>query len=276
MRPKPALLIFALFSLVNGLHAEPAEHILPFEYRDGLIWVKVESAGHPLHFVLDSGAGSTVLNLETARRLGVKLGATQSVQAVQSEAIASRVHGFCANVAGVALNSNPLAMDLSNVSQFCCRQIDGLIGQEFFRGRIVQIDYKAQCIRFPEESTPGPHCTASLPLQFRHDAICVPVCVDGARARWTRLDTGCDDGLHWVTGSSTHKAPKPASLAFSHSVNNSMLTTVQLGNEKMEGIKTVFHKNAIFAGEAGLLGNGILSKYKVTIDLVANRMLLEK
>lgn len=272
---KPVILFLALLSLGDRLLADPVR-VLPFEYRDGLIWVQVVSAGRTHHFVLDSGAGSTVLNLETARQLGMKLGTGQTVQAVQSEAVAFRVHGFSANVAGITLNSNPLAMDLSHVSRSCSRQIDGLIGQEFFRGRIVQIDYKTHCIRVLEKTGTDSCCAACLPLQLHNDAMCVPVSVDGTKGRWTRLDTGCDDGLHWVAGNEKSKRIKAASLAFSHSMNDSTRSTVQLGNERIEGVRTVFHKDAIFAGEAGLLGNGILSKYKVTIDSVSHRVLLEK
>jgi len=249
---------------------------LPFEYRDGLIWVNVESAGRSLHLVLDSGAGSTVLNLETAKRLGVKFGAAQKVRGVQSEAVAYRVHGFNANVAGIPLNSDPLAMDLTYVSRSCHRQIDGLIGQDFFHGRVVQIDNKAHCIRVFEKPVADCGCAAYLPLQLHNDAICVPIGVDGEKPRWTRLDTGCDDGLHWVVGIYKYNQAKTASLALSHSSNNASMTTVQLGDETLRGVRTVFHRDAIFAGEAGLLGNGILSKYKVTIDLVSNRVVLEK
>jgi hypothetical protein len=273
MRLKPVILV--LFCLCGNLLADPVR-TLPFEYRDGLIWVAVESAGRSLHFVLDSGAESTVLNLETARQLGVKLGGAQTVQTVQSRAVACRARGFIANVTGIPLCCDPLAMDLTRVSLSCTRRIDGLIGREFFRGRIVQIDYKARCIRVLEKSVPGPCCAANLPLQLHNEAMCVPISVDGGNPRWIRLDTGCDDGLHWVAGRSKNSRAKAASVAFSHSQNESSLTTVRFGNESVQAVRTVFHSDPIFEGEAGLLGNGILSKYKVTIDSVSRRLLLEK
>ena len=89
--------------------------------------------------------------------------------------------------------------------------------------------------------------------------MCVPVSVDGARPRQTRLDTGCDEGLHWVAGSPKVNPTKSASLAISHSGNNSLLTTVQLGGEKAVNVKAVYRSTAIFRGETGLLVNGILS-----------------
>jgi len=246
------------------------------EYRDGLIWVEVESSGHALHFVLDSGAGSSVLNLETANRLGVKLGEAQKVQAVGSQAVARRARGFVGNASGVVLNCSPLAVDLSSVSRSCSRPIDGLIGSDFFHGRIVQIDFKARCIRLLEKTVTGSGCAATLPLQFHNDALCIPVGVDGEKPHWTRLDTGCDTALHWVAGNTKDTRSMNPSLALSRSKNESSLVTVQLGGERLEGVKTVFHSDSIFSGEAGLLGNGILSKYRVTIDSVSKRVLFEK
>ena len=49
---------------------------IPFRYQDGLIWLKVEVArqGERLNFLLDSGAGASVIDLQIARSLGVQLG----------------------------------------------------------------------------------------------------------------------------------------------------------------------------------------------------------
>jgi hypothetical protein len=49
---------------------------LPFESAGGLVWLRVEvpqSTG-PLNFLLDSGASASVINLPTAKELGLKLG----------------------------------------------------------------------------------------------------------------------------------------------------------------------------------------------------------
>src|SRR5260221_11893814 len=52
----------------------PAAPEFPFQFRDGLICVEVrvaESTG-ALNFLLDSGAGVSVINLRTAKKLGLK------------------------------------------------------------------------------------------------------------------------------------------------------------------------------------------------------------
>ena len=54
-------------------------------------------------------------------------------------------------------------------------------------------------------------------------------------------------------------------------------TTVRLGQHEFEKVPTGLHEEAIFPGEAGLLGNGLLSRFStVTIDAKAGRLRLGK
>jgi len=54
-------------------------------------------------------------------------------------------------------------------------------------------------------------------------------------------------------------------------------TTVGIGEHEFERVPTGLHERAIFPGEAGLLGNDLLSRFStVTIDAKAARLILEK
>jgi predicted aspartyl protease len=249
--------------------------VIPFEFRHGLIWVKLVSAGQSLNFVLDSGAGSTVLNIETAKRLRLKLGDSQSVRAVQGNIASYKVDGFNADFDGIPIRADVLALDLSRASQACGRRIDGLLGQDFFRGRIVQIDFASKCLRLNEKSDPC--CCASLPLKFCNDVMLVPVCVDGSKPRWTRLDTGCDVGLLWASGLPRATKATRVSVGISQANGTGICcATVQLGDERVPDVKIALHGSEIFPGESGLLGNGVLSRYRVTIDAITRHVFLAK
>ncbi len=53
-------------------------------------------------------------------------------------------------------------------------------------------------------------------------------------------------------------------------------TSVSIGKYEFENVPTGLHEAAIFPGEAGLLGNGLLSRFStVTIDAKAGRVTLE-
>jgi len=258
LRQMLCVLVIAL-----SAHAQATAAGIPFEYKDGLIWVKVRAAGReePLNFLLDSGAGVSVLSLDAARKLPVRLGAAARVQRVESGALAREVSGFKAKLAGIPIGENPLALDLRATSALCSRPIDGLIGQDFFRGRVVQIDFKARRIRLLEKSDAS-QCCAVLSLKLHRDIMCVPASVNGSTQKWLRLDTGCDEGLHWVSNASAGKDP--------------VMTSLQLGDEKLSSVRTTLHRSEMFPDEAGLLGNAVLSNYVITIDAVQKKLLLAR
>ena len=52
--------------------------------------------------------------------------------------------------------------------------------------------------------------------------------------------------------------------------------TVAVGAEQIANVPTSLHRSALFPSEAGLLGNSILSNYRVTIDAVNGRLLLQR
>src|SRR5207249_1202930 len=74
---------FSFFNLSSRtLHSReytgnPQKRLFPAkirsQYRDGLIWLKVDVIGksEPLNFLLDSGAGISAIDLQTARNHGV-------------------------------------------------------------------------------------------------------------------------------------------------------------------------------------------------------------
>jgi hypothetical protein len=51
---------------------------------------------------------------------------------------------------------------------------------------------------------------------------------------------------------------------------------VQLGNVRFDEIPTGIHRQEIFPGEQGLLGNELLSRFKLTVDAIDRRVILER
>lgn len=247
---------------------------IPFEFRDGLIWVQVETPSGPLHFVLDSGAGASVIDSRAAAVLGLKMGRAQAVLGVDSRAVARNAEGFAGKVGEIPLNGSMLAIDLGNVSQTCWRRIDGLIGADWLRGRVVEIDFKRKCFRLVE--TPLAAAGNFLPIKDWNGAFCVPIEVNGGKRCWVRLDTGCNTALQFVVDRRTASQWLRTSIGLAATQGLSAGGEVQLGSQRLEGVKIGVHETEIFPGESGLLGTGILSKFKVTMDLRANRLFLAK
>jgi hypothetical protein len=267
------ILILAIALIARGSDA-PAEEI-PFAFHDGFILIQGRTAQgvEPMNFLLDSGAGASVLDLRSARKLHVPLGAPLEVRGVESKSTAYRIRPIQATDGDARIATISLAVDLTKAEEICSEPVDGLIGMDFFSNRIVQIDFAAHVIRFPAKADPG--AAQTLPIQFRNGTMCVPVSVNGSHTRWTRFDTGCNDALHWVIPR-IHEAPSAhgVSIGFVTDAHDQALTSVRLGNQSLELVETTLHGHELFRGEAGLLGNGILSRFTVTVDTGHRRIIL--
>jgi hypothetical protein len=247
------------------------------QYRDGLIWLKVDVTGkrEPLNFLLDSGAGISAIDLRAARSLGVRLGNRQIVQGVNGQGSAYRVNDLQAVCGGIALPKSVLAVDLRALSDCCKQAVDGILGVDFFRSRIVQIDFTEGRVRILAKCDLNLANCEILPIRMCNDAFCVPVRVAGNSAHWMRLDTGSDTALEWVAGGTEKRRTGQSSIGLSCASVGHINTSVQLGKQYFNGVTTGVHTEPIFPGEAGLLGNGLLSKFRLTIDQPGNRVIFE-
>jgi hypothetical protein len=268
--------VFLALFLAVSAHSETPNEIR-FEYQDGLIWLKAEVPGQTksLNFLLDSGAGVSVIDLDQARALGMRIGDPESVQGVSGRTVAYRVDDFQANSGGVALPKSVLAINLQAISQRCRQHIDGILGMDFFRGRIVQIDFAARTVRIVERDSQGLANCEILPIKICNDAICVPVRVAENPAQWIRLDTGCDACLDWVVSDRGKRLTEGTSFGLSHFSGNAVKTAVQIGKQRFV-VEAAVHKEPMFSGEGGLLGNGLLSKFRLTIDEPGDRVIFER
>jgi hypothetical protein len=267
--------LVAVFLSVSAWARPGAE--IPFELRDGMICltVKPTPTGTPLRFVLDSGAGMSALNSDAARKFkSLRPGPPVWVVGVQHGAKARWVRGFSAKVGNVRLSDDILVLDLRQINPASPRGIDGLLGQDFFRGRIVQIDFRKKRLRLLERADAAG--ATVLPIRFQNGAMSVPVSVAGAPPRWTRLDTGCNDDLHWVTLRPSRSGRHGASVGFSRGPVTYVETMVDLAEYRINGVRAGLHEREFFPGEAGLLGTGILSHFTMTVDARAGRLLLKK
>jgi hypothetical protein len=281
--------VVALLLAVSA-HCETLNEI-GFQYEYGLIWLKAEvpAKTKSLNFLLDSGAGVSLIDLAQARALGVRIRDPESVQGVSGRAVAYRVDDFQANSGGVVLPKSVLAINLQAISQRCHQHIDGILGMDFFRGRIVQIDFAARRVRLVERGSlsrlrpispfsyvgQGLADCEILPIRICNDAFCVPIRVAENPAQWIRLDTGCDACLDWVVSDAGKRLTEGTSVGLSHFSMNYVKTTVQIGKQRF-AVAVAVHKEPMFPREGGLLGNGLLSKFRVTIDEPGSRVIFER
>ena len=258
--------------------ASPTATTIPFEYSEGLLWIKVQvpQSARPLNFLFDTGAGLSVINNDTARALGLKTGNSISVQGVHAT-----MTGYwptrLTEAGGLDLPSEYLALDLSKLSHSCKRPLDGLLGADFIQGRVVEIDFASHQLRFLD-AVSAVKSDTMLPLKVCDSSLCIPIRVNNRRLQWMRLDTGCATALQWVTSDikTTPRSDRPA-IGLTELAIPQAETTVFLGGKRFEHVPTGIHGNAIFPGEAGLVGNDLLSRFKtVIIDAKAGWLILSQ
>ncbi|MBI3415274.1 MAG: clan AA aspartic protease [Verrucomicrobia bacterium] len=263
--------------LLQAETSPSASSEFPIQFREGLLWVEVAvpQSKVPLHFLVDTGASASVLNLNTAQRLGLKLGSKVSVTGVSATLTGNWPVKLSAKASGIELPGQFLALDLSKLSGACSRSVDGLVGADFFHDRVVEIDYVAQKLRVLN-AVPCGADTNSIPLEVRRCGLRVPVQVNGGKRQWVRLDTGCATAFQWVTSKvRLEKCTSKLAVGLAELAIPQTMTGVRLGDHYLDTVPTGLHHNAIFPGEAGLLGNGLLASFGVvTIDAKSGHLLL--
>ena len=249
----------------------------PFQFREGLLWieVKIPQSEKPLNFLLDTGASVSVLNLTTAQRLGLELGSQVTVTGVGTTLSGHWPVKLSAKANQIELPGKYLALDLSKLSGVCSNSVDGLVGADFFCDQVVQIDYAAQKVRLLAAKSRGATANA-IPLEARRCGLRVQVSVNGGKRQWVRLDTGCATALQWVTTAvPSEQCTSKLAVGFSELSIPQTVTSVSLGGQRVDGVPTGLHRQAIFPGECGLLGNELLARFGVvTVDAKNGRLIL--
>ena len=270
--PRVALLFLQLACCFGIIAKE-----IPFRLQDDLIWIEVsaDGANEKLRFLLDTGASVSVLNAETCRKLKLRRGPKVNVAGVSSEVTGFYPSHLRARAGEVKLPSKFLVLDLSELSRSFGGRVDGLIGLDFFRNQIVQIDYQARSVRILKRLDTV--SCESVPLQVRQCGMRVPVSVSGNDAQWMRVDTGCASPLQWVTTKIPESSGRKMAVGLAEVSIPQSEITVRVGTVQFEEVPTGLHRAPLFPGEAGLLGNGLLSRFtRVTIDCRAGRLILEQ
>jgi hypothetical protein len=106
-----------------------------------------------------------------------------------------------------------------------------------------------------------------LPVVQRSGAWCVAASVNQAQPGWFRIDTGFDGHLSWCPASTgAAKSKTVSTIALDVGSASSGTTSLQMGGLTLPSVTTTVLSRQLFAREAGLLGLGVLSRYRVTFE----------
>jgi hypothetical protein len=149
---------------------------IPFEVKEGFLWVRVQvaQASEPLNFILDSGAEVSTVNVGAAEQLGLKGGRRVTVAGVGHKGGGRWPVRLNARVGNMPVPEEFLVTDLCEVQESCQCRVDGLLGADFFWRKVVEIDFRANTVRLLE-SAPEDSQAQRVPIRFRRKMMQVPI-----------------------------------------------------------------------------------------------------
>lgn len=225
----------------------------------------------PLQFIVDSGAGRSVVAKKTAAEFGLATSGTELVRTVNGTAKSSELTTTVLSLGpgsqSLRFPTRPLVMDLSRESRLLGSPLGGLIGMDFFEGRVVQIDFKASCLRVSPDEKPDPN-SIRLPLSRGADGFFVPLKAKDVSLARVRVDTGCSRSLCWT--------PPEGAIRGLWGNGKTHNTAVHFGNLVVPEVPTDLYRRPLFSGEDGLLGTALLSRFEsVWLDTINRRIVFD-
>jgi predicted aspartyl protease len=251
-----------------------------------LILLPVEINGEgPFDFILDTGAGTSLLSSQLGERLGIKI-----IGSKEGQSAGGAVSVSLAKVDSLAVGSAKLEdvdvglVDLSHIGKTVGAQIDGDLGYNFLKHFRITLDYRANAIRFddPKRFEPAGRSAAITEVAMRlaspaKPLLLVDVYANGRGPFQFAIDTGTS------TTAITPELAKELGVASSPigaattggapvNVTAGVLQSFQVGGARIDDSTVVVAdffamlSNALGAKLDGIVGYNFLRNYKVILD----------
>lgn len=290
---------FSLFSQSKFSFIEPTQHKdkVNFDFVKGLIIIPVNVNGVTLSFLLDTGVEKTILfslenrdSLELFNVVNIQLrglGEGDQMKAYRSDNNLVQI--------GKAINrslSIYLVMDKNNtISPQLGIPVHGIIGYDFFKDFIVEINYERKKIIFfkPAAFKWNRKKWTKLPILIFNEKpyLTTRVIFKESEMKVTMLiDTGASDAL-WFFSNDSISVPKKnfkdflgAGLSGPIYGRRSKIPAFSLGKFSFENITVAFPDSLAvgdfkeFTLKDGLIGAGILKRFDLVVNYPNRQLLL--
>jgi hypothetical protein len=288
--------------VASATDAREAALEIPFEISSNKPWVGVRVNGSdPQWFILDTGCRDTsIIARQCAERLHLPIGGSTPAdgggagEGVKVE-IASTPR-VTLGVGGDSLESPGLPVfSFAHVEPYEGRRLDGLLGEDFLRRHVVELDYARRVLRVHDpENYVHSGASAPIPITF-HDGLAVvsaSMTPPGSEEIPCHvvIDTGVRTTTVWyrpfviahdLVASQPHVVTGTIGGGVSGETKGDIgrLDRMTIGSLVVPHPSVVFSRDSsgVFAGsdEDGIVGGAILRRCKVTFDYPHERLYLE-
>lgn len=248
-----------------------------------LVPVSVNEQG-PFDFILDTGAGTSLLSTELAKQLGVKI-----IGAKEGQSAGGKVSVSLAKVDSLAVGETRLPnidvgiVDLSHVGKTIGAQIDGDLGYNFIKHFRITIDYRNLEIRFDDPKRVehfGKAALTEIPMRLANPAkplILVDIYANGRGPFQFAIDTGTSTTaispeLAEQLGVTSTPIGAGTTGGAQVAVTAGILASFQVGGARIENTSVVVADFFKMLSEVvgtkldGIVGYSFLRNYKVAFD----------
>lgn len=275
---------------------QPARKVsqFPFELNGNMSFVAVRvNDSKPLSFGLDTGAYLSVINTPIVEQLGLKTGGRAVGFGAGGQVSSLQLPDVTLDVSGAILRDLDLsAMALGSIENSLGRPMDGILGAEFFKRYVVELDYEKKEITLYEPADfvySGLGETLPLTFYHNHPYVRAKVSLPGIKPVEGEfvIDAGSNFPIillpSFIERNNLRESLPPSITTFGRGVGGEIrmpigrASALELGKVKLERVVTAFPANGWFGEpkKAGNIGSAVLRRFKVIFDYSRGRMILE-
>ena len=293
----------------DSLFAEPPQTIppllaegsvsLPFELSSNHVYIAGRVGdSRPLNILIDTGAGVSVMNARTVRKLGLaETGQLEARGGGEGSQDMGLVEGVTLTLNALTLADSTLwSIDLTPLEGLEGRTLDLILGYDFISRAVLELDYAANLVTFhaPESfSYRGPGSRIPFTLQNNHPHVRAEVLLEGREPAEGvfMVDTGARTALHLNRVFTEHHEVKktvpkvlelPAHVTGVGGASRSSVARIsglRLGGFELREVVASLSETASGVLEtddlAGLVGGDLLKRFRVFFDYGRQEMILE-
>jgi hypothetical protein len=275
-----------------------AATVVPFELSErGHIFLRARvNHSEPLWFILDIGSGDTVLNQRLVEKLHLKVAAEGEASGGGGSQAAVLTTGISLDVFGVRLaRQNIPAIDFAALEKAIGREIDGMLGYDFIRRFVVEVDYEALLLRIhrpgsyryrgrgqvlpitTEDDHPHVQLTVSLPGR---DPLVGKFIVDGGAGGVTlEFSNSFVESHKLIESVEILETKSLAAIGGAHTISYARGQSIKLGRLAFSNPVVGFSRTPLGASIrrniAGLIGARLLRRFTVIYDDQRRRIIFE-
>lgn len=276
------------FHFTNGKSAED----IPFQFIENHIYIPVEMGGHTRLWVLDTGAGISVVMTRFADELGLKPEGKMKGMGAGNLVDVSFTNMPAFSLPGIEFDPQKAAIIDINwlFDQWIGKDVAGILGYDFLSRMTIKVDYAHEKISFfdPDSfSYSGPGVVIDAPLNAA-GSFNLPVTIDSKYGGDWFLDLGAGGmAFHYPFAKKNGLLDRPgiSSLGFgaggSHKVKNVRFKTIEFAGftlphpivSMLEGeVKGAFSNEET----TGNIGNTLLRHFVIYLDYKHGKVIVEK